>query len=156
MLYHEKKTIATLFSGIAILAAYCIFAWGKYQAGGKTLESDLAFWAVTMLMFIGIGIISTIIILIVFHVALAVVSAAKKEEPDFTMDDDEMVKLVELKSARISFIMVGVGFVASLILLAMNRPAALMLNVMFFSFSLGSLLEGFVQLYFYRTGINNG
>jgi hypothetical protein len=31
-----------------------------------------------------------------------------------------------------------------------------MVNVVFFSFSAGSLMEGFAQLYFYRRGIHNG
>jgi len=72
------------------------------------------------------------------------------------MVEDEMDKLIGLKSMRIGFGVAGVGFVTALVTVALNFPAAVMLNVMFVTFSIGSIIEGFAQLRFYRKGVNNG
>lgn len=67
-----------------------------------------------------------------------------------------MDKLIALKAMRNSYIVVGVGFVIALLSLYMKMQPAIMLNIIFASFSIGSLFEGFSQLYFYRRGVKNG
>lgn len=171
MYYQEKKTIASIFSGVLILAAYSIYSISKYLEVGESLLSDLKFWAAAMLVAIGGGIVITIIIQIVFHIILAVANEVSKEvlkktnrketeetyeEFEITEVEDEMDKLIALKAMRNSFIVVGVGFVISLITLYLEKPPAIMINIIFLSFSLGSIFEGFSQLYFYRKGVRNG
>ena len=168
MSYQEKKTITSILTGVLVLAAYCIYAFGKHQPGTSN-SSDLKFWAITMLIFIGIGIAATIVIQIVFHILLSISIAVKgkiqnqdlddkeiEKQIDAEMVEDEMDKLIELKSNQIGFILAGIGFVAGLVTLAFNYSPAVMLNILFISFSAGSLLEGFVQLYYYRKGLAHG
>lgn len=168
MSYQEKKTIVSIITGILVLAAYCIYAFSKYQSG-TVASGDLKFWASTMLIFIGIGIAVAIVIQIVFHILLSVTIAVKEKVRNNTCDDkeiektigaemveDEMDKLINLKSMRIGFAIAGIGFVAALVSLVLNYSAVVMLNIMFVSFSAGSLVEGFTQLYFYRKGVKNG
>lgn len=168
MSYQEKKTIVSIGTGALVLAAYCIYAFGKHSLEGATPD-DLKFWAVTMLIFIGIGIAASIIIQIVFHILLSVsIAVSKTIQNGHTADveiektikaemvEDEMDKLIELKSMRIGFAVAGVGFITGLITLVLSYSPAVMLNIVFFSFSAGSMLEGFTQLYFYRKGIQNG
>jgi hypothetical protein len=101
MYYQEKKTIASIISWVLILVVYSIYGISKYQGVGANLLNDLKFWAVTMLIFIGGGI------------------------------------------------------VIALMSLYIKMPPAIMLNIIFISFILGSILAGFSQLYFYRKGIRN-
>jgi hypothetical protein len=167
MSYQEKKTVVSIVSGVLVLAAYCIYAFGQYQAGAAA-PGDLKFWAGAMLIFIGIGIAASIIIQIVFHILLSIAIAASKKIQNEQCDDttieksikaemveDEMDRLIEMKSMRVGFIFAGIGFVAGLLSLIFNYPPAVMLNIIFLSFSGGSLLEGFTQLYFYRKGIQH-
>jgi hypothetical protein len=49
MYYQEKKTIASIISGLLILAAYSIYGISKYQEVGANLLNDLKFWATAML-----------------------------------------------------------------------------------------------------------
>lgn len=171
MYYQEKKTIVTIISGAIILVAYSIYGISKYMEFGTSLLDDLKFWATAILVAIGGGIIITIIIQIVFHIFLAIANEVSKEvssKVNFekkisTFDDseimeheDEMDKLISLKAMRNSYIIVGVGFIFALITLFAEMPPAIMLNIIFASFSLGSLFEGFSQLYFYRKGVKNG
>jgi hypothetical protein len=168
MSYGERKNIVSIISGIAVLAAYCIYTFGKYRAG-LVQAGDLKFWAVTILIFIGVGVAATIVIQIVFHILLSIGIAASKKIRDESITDkeieksigaemveDEMDKLIELKAMRFGFAFAGVGFVAALVALVLNYSPVVMLNIMFISFSVGSLLEGFAQLYYYHRGIANG
>jgi hypothetical protein len=167
MSYQEKRSIVSIITGAIILAAYCIYAFGKYQSGLVGPE-DLKFWASTILIFIGIGIVAFIVILIVFHILLSISIAVSKAANGGSYDEkeieksiqadmveDEMGKLIELKSMRIGFIFSGFGFVLGLIALVLKYSPVIMLNIFFISFSLGSILEGFTQIYYYRRGVNN-
>jgi len=171
MYYQEKKTIASIFSGLLILTAYSIYGISKYQELGAGLLNDLRFWASAMLIFIVSGIIAAILIQVVFHIMLAVANEVAKEvsgkacckvkdgtyeELEIAEAEDEMDKLIALKAMRNSFVVVGAGFVIALISLYMGTPPAIMLNIIFMSFVLGTLFEGFSQLYFYRKGVRNG
>jgi uncharacterized membrane protein YjjP (DUF1212 family) len=72
------------------------------------------------------------------------------------MVEDEMHRLVELKSMRVGLVIAGIGFVGSLVLLVLGYSMVAVLNVLFIAFAGGSLLEGISQLYFYRRGVVHG
>ena len=163
MSYQEKRTIVSIASGAVLLAAYSIYAFGK--AGMANLE-NLAFWAKTMLIFIGIGIVALIIIQIVFHILLSISMAVKQKLKNESCDDkeieksieremveDEMDKLIELKSSKIGNVAAGVGFFGGLVALALGASAVVMLNILFFSCGVGGMLEGLMQIRYYRKGV---
>lgn len=165
MSYQEKRVVVSIATGILILAAYCVYAFGQYQSG-LVAAGDLKFWARTMLIFIGIGIVANIVIQIIFHILLSIGMAVEKKIKNEVFDDkdieksidaqmieDEMDKLIDLKSARTGFVVFGIGFVLGLVSILMDYPAAVMINILFIACSLGSILEGFTQLYFYRRGV---
>lgn len=163
MSYQEKKTIVSVVTGTLLLIAYCIYAFGK--AGMANID-NLKFWAVSMLIFIGIGVVSMIVIQIVFHILLSISMAVKQKLNDENCDDkeiekalkidmveDEMDKLIELKANRIGYTFVGVGFVAGLVSVALGASAVVMINIAFLACLVGSLVEGLVQLRYYRRGV---
>lgn len=167
MSYQAKRTIVSIITGAAVLAAYCIYAFGPGRAGA-IVSGDLKFWAITMLKFIGIGVAVTIVTQIVFHILLSVSVAIKKKIQDQNcadedieksigaeMVEDEMDKLIELKSTRVGFVFAGIGFVAGLVSLVLNYSPVVMLNIIFISFMVGSIVEGFSQLYYYGKGIRH-
>lgn len=169
MTYHEKRSIVTSVTGLIVMLSYLFYAIFKYNEG--SLESQtLKFWAARMLIFIGIGIVSIIVVMILFHVTYSIILAIrlKIDNKDITDKEieqkinqliktdtveDEMAKLIELKAMRIGFIFAGVGFVLSLVALLFDYSPIIMINILYLSFSLGSALEGLVQLYYYKKGI---
>jgi hypothetical protein len=168
MSYQEKRTVVSIVSGLLILAAYSIYAFDRYSSGALA-PGDLQSWAGTMLIFISIGIVASIVIQIIFHILLSISIAVTKKIQDESIDEkeieksigsemieDEMDKLIDLKSSRIGFIFAGIGFIAALVSLVLNFSPVVMLNIMFISFGAGSLFGGFAQLYFYRKGIYHG
>jgi hypothetical protein len=167
MSYKVKSTIVSMVTGVLLMAAYIIYAAGKVSSGAATLD-DMKFWASTILVFIGIGIAAMIVIQIVFHIMLAIGKAIHEQVKSGKVDDreieksikldmveDEMDKLISLKSMRVGYAIGGIGFIAALVSLVMDYPAAVMLNILFGSFYVGSLVEAFTQLMYYRRGIKN-
>ncbi len=164
MSYQEKKTIVNLFTGVLVLASYCIYTFGKYQSG-IVEPNDLKFWAGSMLWFIGIGIVASIIMHIIFNIVNSVAIAIENRNCDdkvisktieSSAVEDEMVKLIDLKSMRVGFGIAGTGFVAALVALVIGYSPAVMLNIIFLSCSVSSLFEGCLSLYYYRKGVKNG
>lgn len=165
MSYQEKQTAVSFLSGFLLLIAYCLYAFNPARLAAIQ-PGDLKPWAVTMLVFIAIGIGATIIIQIVFHVLLSISLAVQTKIQDVDCDDkeiernirremveDERDRLIGLKAMRFGFIAAGVGFVCALLSLLFNYSAAVMLNILFLSFSAGSLVEGLGRFYYYRKGI---
>ncbi len=169
MTYHEKRTIMTSLLGIAVTISYLIFAITSYSTGSAE-SLTLRFWAMWILIFIGIGILAVIIGMILFHILYTVGLAIKLKMEDNSLSDkeiekkissivktdtaeDEMGKLIGLKSMRVGFGVAGFGFVLSLVSLLISGSPILMINIIFLSFSIGSALEGFIQLYYFKKGI---
>jgi len=165
MSYQEKRTITSIITSLIVLTAYCLYAFGRYHSG-TVIQGDLRFWAITMLIFVGIGIAATIIIQIIFHILLSMGIAIKKEmkgEPNvekeiektikLEMVEDERDRLIDLKATRVSDVLAGIGFIAALFSLVLQYSPVVMLNILFITFSVGSILEGFAQLFYYRKGI---
>ncbi len=163
MTYQTKKTMVSLLASIAILISYCISVSNDI-AKGLILENDATFWAKKMLLFIAIGVAVNIISFIVFHILLSVNLSVKDGPKDskeinrkleLEMVEDEMDKLIELKSLRVGYIIASTGFILGLILLAFNSSIAIVLNTLFLAFFVGGISEGFTNLFFYFRGIRN-
>lgn len=153
MSYQEKRTIASLIAGLLILAAYGFYVFTTYQQGKIDFDNDLKFWASTMLIFIGIGIVITIVIQIIFHIIINIIGEIKQEEMEDPMIEDEMDKIITLKAEKNAYIVAGIGFVSAMIAVLLGQSASVMINIIFVSFYIGSLLEGVSELYFYRKGV---
>ena len=164
MSYQEKRTATSIFSGVLILAAYCIYAFNPSRLAALP-PGDLRPWAMIMLIFIAVGIGAMIVIQIVFHILLSIALAVQAKIEDQQSDDKEIERIInremvederdrqiELKATRIGFAVAGGGFVIALLSLVFNYSPVVMLNIMYLSFSVGSLLEGVGQLYYYRKG----
>ena len=161
MSYQEKRTLTIIITMSIVFVAYCLYAFSTYQ-----IQDDIRVWARIMLIFMGIGAIATIIIQIIFHVLFAVGIAVKEaihnheieeskigDEIRGAMVEDERDKLIELKSRQAGFITSGVGFMAALIVLAIGILPVVAVNIIFASFFIGSIVEGIVNIIFYRRGI---
>ncbi len=181
MSYKEKQTIVSILSGLMLLVIYSFYALSKVQSG-VAAPDDMKFWATAILTFIVIGIVAMIIIQIIFHILLSISIAVKGEVQKeihkkilkhetqndpcneqsiektiaLEMVEDEMDKLIELKAMRVGFVIAGTGFVLSLISLVLDYSPAVMLNIAFFSFGIGSMIEGIIKLFYYKRGIQNG
>ncbi|HOV14936.1 MAG TPA: hypothetical protein PK771_11670 [Spirochaetota bacterium] len=155
----EKRVFIGILNGVFILGSYFVYVLflKKVDSG----ENILKFYAITMLVFIVAGIIIQILSLIFFSIFISIKNAINNKDcgtisKEYEIVEDEMDKLIELKSLGIGYAFVGIGFVISLITLILNFEPYVMLNIVFISFSLGAISEGITRLYFYKRGIKNG
>jgi hypothetical protein len=89
MSYNSKRNIVSTVTGLIVMAAYLIYALGGHSPDPNDLKS----WAITMLAFIGIGVVAVIIIQLLFHLSFAIGISAKERE-----HNDKAVKRI-IKSA---------------------------------------------------------
>lgn len=165
--YQEKKTITLLVSNTLVMICYGIFAFIKYSEAGPQ-NDDLYTWAKAMLFFIAINIGVVILAQILFHIGIVAGFEIKKQMPttdqraldsNLELDDsefeivDEMEKIISLKASKAGYFVTGIGFVLALLTLAIKLPPSIMLNIIFFSFVIASIVENIVHLYFYKRGI---
>ncbi len=169
MSYQEKKALSGIVVMLLMVAGYCAYAFGKISTGAAA-SNDLKFWAGTMLLFIGIGIAAMIVVQIVFAICISILTAIKEKDACSTKDvsdekikrsveaittEDEMDRLIALKTAKISYSFLGIGIIASLVLLLIGFSVPVMLNVLFFASCIGGLCEGIVTIYYYKAGVHN-
>lgn len=168
MSYHEKSTITSIATGILIIAAYIFYVISLGQTALSSSQ-DIASWAGVLLVFVGIGVGASIIIQIVFNILISIATAAKvqitsggydetklKRTLDRDMATDEMDKLIDLKAMRIGYGVAGVGFIFALLSQVAGMPQVYLLHILFLFFSIGSIIEGAVKIFFYRRGISHG
>jgi hypothetical protein len=164
MSYKSKRTITSMAAGLLLFAAYTVYGLGKNLPGPESPES-LKSWALGMLIFIGIGVAASIVIQILFHLVFSIGIAVKEGEGndkkveriiESSMVEDEMDKLINLKSGHIGYICAGIGLAVALAALAFGASAVLALHILLGSFAGGSLMEGGMSIYLYERGVSNG
>lgn len=165
MSYSVKRTLVSLITELIVLIAYIVYAFDKHQAGAIG-SSDLKAWAGVGLVFIGISIFVNVVIQIVFHIYLSVSIAVRETVKNNNCKNeaieksikaeivtDEMDRLIRQKSIQFGFTIAGFGFIGALLTQVLGYAPAMLLHVLLISFYLGSLVEGVVQLYYYKRGL---
>jgi len=161
MSFSSKKTLASMAGGAAIFVVYIIYALSQRAPEPDNLKS----WATLMLIFIGAGIIMTIIVQILFHIVSAIGISVKHKEYNgkeidriisSSMVEDERDKLISLKSSHMGYIFAGIGFIAALVALALGCKTLYALHIIFGTCGAASLIEGTMSIYYNEKGIRNG
>ncbi|TCP59208.1 hypothetical protein EV586_101424 [Tumebacillus sp. BK434] len=148
MSYQEKKGIVTLLSTVLIFVLYVWYAIQTYEGGSLFQESSLKFWGAFVLKLIIVSIIFNLIISILFSILHAVVSGEKAP-----LIIDELDRIIELKSTRISNYVFVFGFLAAMIALVLELPVAAMFMILLVSGFAAAMVGTVVQLYYYRRGV---
>jgi len=173
MTYQIARKITRMLSGTVLFIVYLVQVNNRYQSGVLALE-ELQSLAQLMLVFIGISIGMTIAVEIIFHVLYSIGIAVKEsvkvgscndEDRERNIEEnieknikqemveDEMAKLIDLKSLRVGYVTTGIGFFASLIILVLGYPVFLMVNILFGSFFLAGIMEEFAKIIYYLRGV---
>jgi hypothetical protein len=165
MSYPQRRTLVNIVTMALVYTAYCITAFSRHA-----ITDPLRPWAITMLTFIGIAALAAIIIQIVFHVLFSIgvsVREAVKQrgEPESeeieaalngALVEDERDKLLEWKSTRAGSVALSAGLMLGLVSILLNFPTAVMLNLVYGGFFIGTIAEGIVNLILYRKGASHG
>lgn len=157
MTLKSKRNITIMAMGILSFIAYLVYA----LSNSAPHTDDLKAWAIVMLVFIGISVVAQIVVLIVFHVAVAIEIAAKEKEKDgktvdriikSEMTEDERDERISQKSSHIEYTCVGGGLVVALIALAFGALAITALHILLGACFVAALTGGIVNVYLYEKG----
>ena len=165
MSYHITRSITRIVSAIILLTVYLFHVINKFKVGELTNDS-LQSWGLVMIIFVGITIGLAIIVEIIFHILFSIGLAIKETVNKGEVDDleienrisqemveDEMAKFINLKALRTGYIVFGLGFMISLVILAFYYPGYIMLNILFVFFFIAVISEELARIYYYKRGI---
>ena len=159
MSYHEKKALWGIITALLVIAGYGIFTFNRFSTA-QVKTNDLKFWAGSELIFIIIGVIITVIIRFIL-ISSTMIRRDLNHKSKLSVKikavilEDEMDKLIARKTSNISYGCTGLGFIAALISILSGFSASVMINVLFYSISFGSVIEGIAILYYYKVGVAN-
>jgi hypothetical protein len=144
----EKQILVTAISLMLIFAIYSIYVFNKYIADNFNILNDFKFWGKTFLILIPITIVSQIVIHIVFHIINKIVT-----NEDIPSICDERDKLIDLKALRISHWIFTMGFLLSMIALAIGMQPYVMFLTLIASGYISGIVSEIAKIYFYRKGV---
>jgi len=148
MTHKEKNSIVALISGVIVFAIYAYFTRQMYQAGLFEGAGAGVQIGRSVLWLIAGGIVVHMVAMIVFNIVHAIIT--KEAKPSFVIDERD--RMIELRSLRVAYYIIGAGFVASMIALTLEQTYFVTFNIMIFSFFAASVVEGLMQLLLYRRG----
>lgn len=156
MSYKSKRALTGMIASLALLIAYGVYALNADRSG-----DDLRGWAWTILAFIGISVAATIVVQILFHIALATAITVRHPETDADAEiaaaatEDEMDRLIALRASQIGYACSGIGVVGALAALGFGVSAVLALHLIFAGFAIGALASAAVTVHGYERGVRN-
>jgi uncharacterized membrane protein len=148
MSYQEKENIVNIFSALFITVTYALIVYHQHLQGQFDLTEDFSRWGIIFLIFIGVSIIARIIIYIIFSIINTI--AMRREEKPIS---DERDKLIKLKSTRNSHYVFSIGFMLSIIALAIGMPFYGIFIAFIGCCLLSELIDNGSQIYYNRRGI---
>ncbi|XMB67045.1 hypothetical protein RI065_00580 [Mycoplasmatota bacterium zrk1] len=151
MSYQEKRNLFNIVVSSIITVIYFITINTKYQNGAFDTSNMLRFWAVVILIFIPVSVISRIIALILFRIYGAITDEVRGEKEDRDVID-ERDKLIELKSNKVAQIIFILGFIGALFTLLFNASVSVFFILMLASGFVGELASNIMQIVYYRRG----
>jgi len=161
MMYKSKRILLNMISGLVITAVYITYALGD----GAPVTEDIRSWAILILTYIGAIVVASIVIQVIFHIAMAIGISMKEGDCDdvevervmnSSMMEDEMDRTISLKASRIAHIFIGIGAFAMFLALALEEPTVIAMHVLLGALVIGSFLEASMCLYYYEKGVGYG
>ncbi len=148
MSQQERRVAASLISALIVFAAYAIIMFGMYQEGRFAGSGAASLVGKSTIALIVASIVASIVLQILFAIGHAV--ATREHE---RMVTDERDKLIELKAMQISYLAFSVGFLISMIVLALEGATApMVLLIIVVSMFAASVVGDLVKLALYRRG----
>ena len=149
MTSEERNAIGAIIAGIITFLIFGTRIWRTTASGGYDGDVGLSAWGwdVILLIFGGIGI--TITTVIVLHVVIAIVT----NTPNPEMVADERDRMIAKRGTLATLVVVSTGFMAAVLMLATGWSAVAALNTILLGMALGSFASEFVKIAAYRFGI---
>ncbi len=145
----EKTAIVSLFSITIVFGFYLYFTRQNYQAGLFDAPDANALIGKSILWLIFGGVVFQLIAQIVFNIIYAIIT----KDANTSSLIDERDKLIELRTLRIAYYIIFVGFITTMIALAMGQSIFISIHFLLSFTVIAGIVESLMQIFFYRRGI---
>ncbi|MDC0737437.1 hypothetical protein N6L24_04055 [Cognatishimia sp. SS12] len=148
MTYQDRNNVVSILVNL-LTSSYVILRLLEMSAAGQFDGPDAVnVWARMVIWVIPISIAATIVGTIVFNILWAIFTGTAK--PSFVVDERD--KLFDRRAIFAIVVCAGVGFISSVIALAMGSTALVGFNIIYFAMALGSFGADMVKFISYRRG----
>lgn len=151
MSQHQKESLVSIISNIAVSIPYFVFVIGKYQAEQPRDTEELVFWATAILLMIPVRIAAQIIIYIAFTIGQAIAKGGELDRESELVDERD--KLIELKGDRNGSYLFYLGFAIAMGIMVANQSIATMFLIIIVSGFLSEMVGLLSQIYYYQKGV---
>jgi len=148
MSLQEKKAVFSILSSLLILGGYFYYTFGIHADENLPLQDNVQFWASFTLTMIVVTIILKIIAHIIFNIILAATNEG--EDPEFMDEFDKKIELLSDRNGNYIFVL---GFISSMIPVAMGKPVYYMFLILLIGGFVGGTLSDLWKIYYYRKGV---
>ena len=149
MTYQERQAVGNLIAGIIIFAAYFYWVWRAIDGGLLGNENAATTIGRGILVLILGGVLLNIGIQILTSIAVSIIT--REPKPSFVVDERD--RMLELRAVRVSYTIIGMGFIASMVALALGLVPLVVLQFIVLSFAVGTIFESILMLIFYRWSV---
>lgn len=143
MVYEERNAWSGLIVSLVIIPAYVIVV--LLQAAGRPIES--VDWFPLMLGTIGLGIVATIVLSIVWGLI------AHRRDPESTGRSDIRDRDIGRMGSRVEQAFVVIAGLGVIVLCAVGADVFWIANTMFAGFAISAIVGGIARVVAYRRGL---
>ncbi len=143
MVYEERNAWAGLIVGVVVIGTYIVVVL-QQAAGGPVTEVD---WLPLMLWTIGLGIVATIVLSILW----GIIAGAK--DPDGVGKSDVRDRDISRMGSRVEQAFVVIAGLGVIALCAVNADVFWIANTMFAGFAVSAMVGGIARVVAYRRGL---
>lgn len=137
-----------MLSTVMVMGIYYWSVFERFNSQVMTTDEQLQFWSKAILIAIPISILTKIIVMIAYVIINYIITSEK-----MAGFEDERDKLIELKSTRNSYLIFGMGFVMSLVVLAFGYPPKYMFISLILAGIASEVFDNLSKFYYHRKGV---
>ena len=146
-----QKAVFNLATTILIVGGYLFYSFGIHGDVFLLKVMSLQFWGVFILKFTVVMLVTKVILFILFAIFKKIKSGGTEDEDlDFI---DERDKLIEIKSDRYSHWISSVGFIISMVPIAMGYSVNYMFSIILVFGIVSTVMSDVWKIYFYNKGV---
>ena len=146
-----QKAVFNLATTILIVGGYLFYIFGTHGNVYLPKVITLQFWGVFILKFTVVMVATKVILFILFAIFKKIKSGGNEDEDlDFL---DERDKLIEIKSDRYSHWISSVGFIISMVPIAMGYSVNYMFSIILVFGIVSTVMSDVWKIYFYNKGV---
>ena len=146
-----QKAVFNLATTILIVGGYLFYIFGIHGDVFLSKVMSLQFWGVFILKFTVVMVAAKVILFILFFLFKRIKSNGRDEESlDFL---DERDKLIEIKSDRYSYWISSVGFIISMVPIAMGYSVDYMFSIILVFGIVSTVMHDVWKIYFYNKSV---